>query len=158
MKCNICTNAHQRGFTLIELMIAVGILAILLAVAAPSMDAFIRNNSVATEANNLLNIIQYTRSEAVRRSESITLCASNAARDNCRANGNPALGYLIFTQNALIKDIPAPAGQVQVNLGAAGITFQRDGASTAATVRLTNGTKQRELTMTAGGLATITTP
>lgn len=59
------------GFTLIELMVAIAILAILLALAVPSVQEMIKNNRVTAQHNELVALLNYAKSEAVRRNESI---------------------------------------------------------------------------------------
>ena len=59
-------RAH-KGFTIIELVIAVAILAILVATGAPSFRDWIQNTQIRNAAEAALNGLQVARSEAVRR-------------------------------------------------------------------------------------------
>lgn len=63
-------NAN-RGFTLIELIVAIAVAAILLTVAVPSLTNLIRNNRVTGQANELVAIVNFARNEAIRRNDSI---------------------------------------------------------------------------------------
>ena len=56
-----------RGFTLIELMVTVALLAILLAVAAPSFVSFRRNSELVAVANGFVGAVNAARSEAMKR-------------------------------------------------------------------------------------------
>jgi prepilin-type N-terminal cleavage/methylation domain-containing protein len=56
----------QHGFSLIEMMVAVAILAILAAIAAPQMQAHITGNRVTAATNELLGALAQSRSEAIR--------------------------------------------------------------------------------------------
>jgi type IV fimbrial biogenesis protein FimT len=61
------TSPAMRGFTLIELMVAIAIAAILMVVAAPSFVAFQRNSELTSASNSLLSAINAARSEAMKR-------------------------------------------------------------------------------------------
>ncbi|TNF61933.1 MAG: prepilin-type N-terminal cleavage/methylation domain-containing protein, partial [Burkholderiales bacterium] len=67
----------QSGFTLIELMVTITVLAVLLGVGVPSFQATIQGNRITTAANDLVAALQYARSEAVRRGVNVTVCSSN---------------------------------------------------------------------------------
>ena len=68
---------RYSGFTLTELVIALAIAAILLALAAPNMSSFIRNNRITTETNTLIAHINLARSEATKRNVVVALCRKN---------------------------------------------------------------------------------
>lgn len=63
----------QAGFTLVELMMTVLAGAILLTIAVPSFQTLIRNNRLATQVNDFVSVLQYARSEAARRRQTISL-------------------------------------------------------------------------------------
>jgi len=60
---------RQKGFSLIELMIAISILAIILAMAVPSLSSYMDHRRVINVAETLYGQLQYARSEAIARSE-----------------------------------------------------------------------------------------
>lgn len=59
-------RAPQEGFSIIELMIAIAILAISLALATPSYRAWIQNTRIRNTAESFQNGLQLARNEAVR--------------------------------------------------------------------------------------------
>lgn len=65
------------GFTLIELMVTIAIVAILIALAFPSFEGSFRSNRLATTSNEIMGSIALARSEAVRTSRDSMLCASS---------------------------------------------------------------------------------
>ena len=83
---------QQGGFTLIELMFTVLVLAVLLAIGVPNFRDFLRNSRMAAQANDLLSGLNLTRSEAVKRRAPVTLCVGTT---NCAA-GDFEDGWLVF--------------------------------------------------------------
>lgn len=62
----------RRGFTLVEMMISIAILAVLLGLAAPGFQTFIRNTQIRTTADSLQAGMQLARSEALRRNARVS--------------------------------------------------------------------------------------
>lgn len=60
-------HKKNRGFTLVELMVTIAVLAILSGLAAPSMIKMIRENQVRVEVLDFINLVSQTRSEAIFR-------------------------------------------------------------------------------------------
>jgi type IV fimbrial biogenesis protein FimT len=67
---------HSSGFTMIELLVTVVIMAILAALAAPSFASLIRDYAVSSQLNALNADMRFARGEAIKRGASVTLCAS----------------------------------------------------------------------------------
>ena len=61
------TRFGSGGFTLIELMLTLALVAIVLGFGVPSMTQLIRSNQVINQTNSVLGGIQLARAEAVRR-------------------------------------------------------------------------------------------
>lgn len=72
MRCSTHTNAVS-GFTLMELMIAIAVLGIMATLAVPALTDLIRNNRVTSQSNELVALINFARSESIRRNNSITV-------------------------------------------------------------------------------------
>lgn len=71
------TKIRQSGFTLIELMLAIVVLAILAAIGVPTFRSLILNNQVTAEANAFVSTLNIARSEAVKRRGDVTLTATS---------------------------------------------------------------------------------
>lgn len=88
--------AKTRGFTLIELLVTVSVMAILLALAAPSFRDFILNSRLTAQINDLVADISLARNEAASRGVRVTLCAS-ADLDVCSDAGDAwESGRIVF--------------------------------------------------------------
>lgn len=88
------------GFTLIELIVAIAMAAILLTIAVPSFNELIKNTRIASSANELLASLQHARSEAATRKETIALCTSSEGMSSATPGCNSAIdwsdGWIIF--------------------------------------------------------------
>lgn len=84
-----------RGFTLVELMITIAVMAIGLALAYPSFSGVFRSNRVATGTNTLMASLNLARTEAIRSNRGAGVCSS---ADGEQCNGaNWDAGWLVFT-------------------------------------------------------------
>lgn len=96
-----------RGFSLIELMVAIALLAIMATLAAPSLQTLIQNNRAAAISNDLVSSVRLARSEAVSRAQQMTLCPSTDGAA-CANSTNWATGWLIRNAaGATVKVYPA---------------------------------------------------
>ena len=89
-------STSQRGYTLIELMITITVLGILLGVAVPSFLDTVRNNRLTTQNNEFIGALNVARSEALKRSGSVSVCASTD-QATCSGSTNWSTGWIVFT-------------------------------------------------------------
>lgn len=68
---------NNYGFTLIEAMITVLILAILSSAAIPAYREFVNNQRIKTTAFDFLAMLTLARSEAIKRNTQVTAIATN---------------------------------------------------------------------------------
>jgi type IV fimbrial biogenesis protein FimT len=85
----------QRGFTLMELMFSITILGILLGVAVPSFLETVRNNRLVSQNNEVISSLNLARSEALKRSGSVSLCAS-VDQATCSGSTDWTTGWIVF--------------------------------------------------------------
>lgn len=143
-------TAPSRGFTLIEMMVTLTLLAILIALVTPSFQGLLRDNRAATQANALLGSLALARSEAIKRNVPVVVCRSNTGT-SC-AGAEWEAGWIVWpdtnrsgTLNAddgdgipeageemIIEAQGALVGRFDLAAAAAAITYRPDGSPTAA--------------------------
>lgn len=87
----------QTGFTLIELIVTIAVAIILATVAVPSFQTIIKNNKLATTANDLISGIALARTEAIKRGARVSMCASTDQATCSTSRTNWDSGWLVFT-------------------------------------------------------------
>jgi type IV fimbrial biogenesis protein FimT len=95
--------AARRGFTLVELMVALAVLGILAIVAAPSFVSLIEMQRLRGVNHELLSDIQFVRSEALRRGERVGMHFGGSSTVDC---------YTIYRRRGVGCDCTRPPGQV----------------------------------------------
>ncbi len=64
----------QKGLTLLEMLVAVAVLAIILTTVAPSIQSVLIKNRITSDINNLSAVVQRARFTAVDEQASVVLC------------------------------------------------------------------------------------
>ena len=110
-------TSPQYGFTLVEILIGITIVAILMAVGLPSYRAWIQNTQIRSAAESVLNGLQLARNEAVRQNLNVQL--------------------VLGTQSSWTISIPSTASQIQARdygAGSKNVTVTKTpGAATTVT-------------------------
>lgn len=70
-----------RGFSLIELMVTIAVLAILVAIGFPSFHSSLQSNRVTTANNELVAALSLSRSEAIRNARGSGICPSKGGEE-----------------------------------------------------------------------------
>ena len=68
---------QERGFTLIELMIGIGLMALLLSMAVPALDVFTSNARQTGAVNDFVASMHIARSTAVTTNTRVTVCPTD---------------------------------------------------------------------------------
>ncbi|MBF0185037.1 MAG: GspH/FimT family pseudopilin [Magnetococcales bacterium] len=100
---------REMGYTLTEMLVALAILAVLVALALPSLTTLVQENRLTTYSNLLTGALQLARSEAVKRGSSITLCSSN---NGLTCGGSWQDGWIILVGATPLQNYPSLEGRV----------------------------------------------
>ena len=100
------------GFSLIELMIALAVSAILLALAAPGFTSFIRNSQIRTAAESVQTGLQLARSEAVKRNTLVQFVLSSVQGGGSRADWSVS----VVSPSTVIQSRPSAEGTSKVSI------------------------------------------
>lgn len=109
----------RRGFTLIEILVAIGIASVLISLAVPSFNDVSLNMRLSSQANSLVASTLVARGEAIKRNTPVTLCVS---ADGLTCNGSDwEAGYIVMcrTSNNIFCN-PAGAGTLVLQYQPAG--------------------------------------
>jgi len=71
-------SEHNQGFTAIELLVVVALIAVFLALALPSFESTIGRYRASMAASELTNILQFARAQAITTGQNVTVGRSNA--------------------------------------------------------------------------------
>ena len=71
------SRPHHRGFTLVELLVGLAIVAMLLAMAAPSLRTYSENSKLRASAETFSSMLQKARMEAVTRNAVVEFMFTN---------------------------------------------------------------------------------
>ncbi len=151
----------QAGVTLVELMIAVVIIAFLAAAAVPSMGKMIQDSKTRTIAEALQNGLRIAKTEAVRRGRQVEFFLTDATPDLSVASSasgrNWGIQEISLTSNSAETFVQGAtllgaAGSVVVTGSAAAIRFNSIGRmilpTQEATFNITNPNGSRKLNVT----------
>ncbi|MGY3265251.1 GspH/FimT family pseudopilin [Lysobacter sp. HA35] len=96
MRNHTARPKRESGFTLIELMVAVGVMAILAAIAFPNFQGVMRSNRLATTTNQVLGAMALARAEAIRNTRGSGVCASTDG-SSCSTGTDWTTGWLVWS-------------------------------------------------------------
>lgn len=118
---------------MMELLLAIAILAIVTVAALPSFTQVIQNNRLSSQTNELVTAMQYARSEALKRSRGVTVCSSD---DGQGCGGEWSDGWIVIADlggadEELLRVWASPGEDFQFNPASGTIEFQRTGFADA---------------------------
>ena len=129
------------GFTLLELMVVLAIVAIMTTLAVPSFLRLIQSGTMASAANGFLADMRYARSQSIQRGRSVVMCRSNAPEapsPHCDSDAGAGgagwvSGWIIFLDTSHDADKQASELLLRVGSPITGIDTILEGAPDAST-------------------------
>lgn len=132
-------SKQLRGFTLIELMVTLSVLAIVLGIAIPSFQKQIVNNKSVALGEEFAAALNYARSQAVKTTKRVSICASS---NGTACTGTWAEGFIVFEDRAAsdtATDVTlGTIYKVWPKLTAAGTLTVKRGSTDASFIRYTS--------------------
>lgn len=86
----------SQGFSLLELLVVISIVAILISVSVPAFTDIISNQQVKSERQSLYDALRLARAEAIKRGEIISVCPSDNNTSCSGGNSDWDKGWLIY--------------------------------------------------------------
>ncbi len=97
-KSDFSQAKRQRGFSLIELVMALSIGSILISVAIPNLKVVVQNNRIQSQIGDFMSDLNLARSEAIKQGRRVTICKS-ANGSSCTTSNGWDQGWIVFVEN-----------------------------------------------------------
>lgn len=153
-------QAQSKGLTLIELMIAIAIAAILLTLVAPGFQNLFLSNRITAATNELVTALTLARTEAVRSGENATVCAvgNNWQQGWFVTRANTC--QLAIDNDDIIRAWEAVPASIAVNSAVNFVVFDglgaRDGADAVTlTLQIGGNIADRRIQVSRGGSTSV---
>ena len=144
---------HNKGFTLVVLMVGIAIVAIVSAIALPSLTAFIDSTRFSAKANDLVAALNYARSEAVKRNADVSLCPSAG----CGASSWSG-GWQVISNGTVLQVYPSLSSGVTLTTTSGFLVYKPSGQSTARSFSLCGSGRSRSIQISQTGRVEMINP
>lgn len=89
----------DRGFTLIEVLIVMIVVAVVASIGLPGLNRMLEGNRLTGDTNRLVSSLYAARSEAVKRGANVFICTRNLAGDDCDGGQYWTDGWIVFADD-----------------------------------------------------------
>jgi len=123
-------NKRQNGFTLLELIITLAVIAILSVTLSSVSASFISSNKVSAAVNKIASDMSYARTEAISRNQNVELCKTLDGI-TCSRTNQWEKGWMIFVDENRNRRREANEERLkhQPAVGTVNITYRGTGSS-----------------------------
>ena len=156
---NVNKAARSSGFTLVEMMIVIGVLGILMAIALPNFSQWIASERVRGAANDLYSGLMMARSEAMKRNVQVDVTRTSGSSTDWSAGWSVKLtgGTVFQTQDASSAvTITGPsAGTVSYSYTGRPVTASIDAEFVASSTNYSSEVPARYVCITLSGMPVV---
>ena len=132
------SRRRPAGFTLIELMVAVAVAALVVGLGAPSFLRTLARHAIGAQAEELRDAVRIGRNEAMKRSGPVVLCRTEESHPtHCAGSGGSWQTWVLFTDagrsgtfaagDAVLRQQQDASKRTTVTADAASIRFEATG-------------------------------
>lgn len=93
----------NKGFTLIELMVTIAVLAIIAGIAAPSFGNMMTQQNLKKSTNELIGVLQQARSKAVLERRNVEVALQSAETTTLVVNTDTVLNWMPYGSTTLLS-------------------------------------------------------
>jgi type IV fimbrial biogenesis protein FimT len=119
MLSNNSTKQLNQGFTLVELMVTLTLVAILAMLAVPSFNQAIASSQLSSATNEIYTALVQAKSEAVRRGTRVTVCATANGTTCSDDPGGWNTGWITFVDTTRTGSVNLDSGEDVIAVGQA---------------------------------------
>lgn len=137
----------KSGFTLIELMVTLIVVAIVVMAGLPMLGDFTRESRIVSRTNDMVAALNFARSEAVKRADFVSMCPSSD-QASCTGGTDWTVGWIVWLDETGPGDGTVDSGEtllrvgdttqaMSISSGADSITYDPAGTLSGSGVTLT---------------------